>query len=208
MRSKVAVPPVSPPDARDTPFESERDQTSQNIEAVLDFYTREEQKISRSQRILERISHFIGQPVFLGFILLFVALWMLANAVLRQFGMAEFDPAPFSWLQGIVGLGALLTATVVLTKQNRLTKLAEQRAHLDLKVTLLTEQKAAKLIDLLEELRRDLPNVSNRHDPEAAALKQSMNPDLVLAVGVQWELRRPFARTDQWPRHLPRALQV
>src|SRR5450756_1590490 len=70
MRSKVAVPPASPPDARDTPFESERDQTSQNIEAVLDFYTREEQKISRSQRILERISHFIGQPLFLGFILL------------------------------------------------------------------------------------------------------------------------------------------
>jgi uncharacterized membrane protein len=182
MRSKVAVPPASPTDARDTPFESERDQTSQNIEAVLDFYTREEQKISRSQRILERISHFIGQPLFLGFILLFVALWMLANAGLRQFGMAEFDPAPFFWLQGIVGLGALLTATVVLTKQNRLAKLAEQREHLDLKVTLLTEQKAAKLIDLLEELRRDLPNVSNRHDPEAAALKQSMNPDLVLAA--------------------------
>jgi uncharacterized membrane protein len=185
MRSKVAVPPASPPDARDTPFESERDQTSQNIEAVLDFYTREEQKISRSQRILERISHFIGQPLFLGFILLFVALWMLANAVLRQFGMAEFDPAPFSWLQGIVGLGALLTATVVLTKQNRLAKLAEQRAHLDLKVTLLTEQKAAKLIDLLEELRRDLPNVSNRHDPEAASLQQSMNPDLVRAALVE-----------------------
>jgi uncharacterized membrane protein len=101
---------------------------------------------------------------------------------LRRLGISEFDPAPFSWLQGIVGLGALLTATVVLTKQNRLAKLAEQRAHLDLKVTLLTEQKATKLIDLLEELRRDLPNVSNRHDPEAAALQQSMNPDLVLAA--------------------------
>ena len=182
MKSKVAVPPASPPDARDTPFESERDQTSQNIEAVLDFYTREEQKISRSQRILERISNFVGQPVFLGFILVFVALWMVANAVLHRLGMAEFDPAPFPWLQGIVGLGALLTATVVLTKQNRLAKLAEQREHLDLKVTLLTEQKAAKLIDLLEELRRDLPNVSNRHDPEAAALQQSMSPDRVLAA--------------------------
>ena len=182
MRSRPAAPPASPPDPRDTPFESERDQISQNIEAVLEFYKREEQKVSRSQRVLERISLFVGQPVFLGFILLFVALWMLANAVLRQFGVAEFDPAPFFWLQGIVGLGALLTATVVLTKQNRLSKLAEQRAHLDLKVTLLTEQKAAKLIDLLEELRRDLPNVRNRHDPEAAVLQQSMNPDLVLAA--------------------------
>jgi uncharacterized membrane protein len=96
--------------------------------------------------------------------------------------MVEFDPPPFFWLQGIVGLGALLTATAVLTKQNRLAKLAEQREHLDLKVTLLTEQKAAKLIDLLEELRRDLPNVSNRHDPEATALQQSMSPDSILAA--------------------------
>ena len=107
---------------------------------------------------------------------------MVANALLRQSGMTEFDPAPFFWLQGIVGLGALLTATVVLIKQNRLARLAEQRAHLDLKVTLLTEQKAAKVIDLLEELRRDLPNVRNRHDPEAAVLQQSMNPGLVLAA--------------------------
>jgi uncharacterized membrane protein len=182
MRTKPAVPPTSPPDLRDTPVESERDQISQNIAAVLEFYAREEQKISRSQRILERISRFIGQPVFLGIILLFVVLWMLANTVLREFGIAEFDPAPFFWLQGIVGLGALLTATVVLTKQNRLAKLAEQRAHLDLKVTLLTEQKAAKLIDLLEELRRDLPDVRNRHDSDAAALQQSMNPGRVLAA--------------------------
>ena len=182
MSFQPAVPPVSPPDARNTPFESEGDQTSQNIEAVQEFHTREELKISRSQRILERISGFIGQPVFPGVILLFVALWMLANAVLRQFGMPQFDPPPFFWLQGIVGLGALLTATVVLTKQNRLAKLAEQRAQLDLKVTLLTEQKAAKLIDLIEELRRDLPNVKDRHDAEAVALQRSMNPDQVLAA--------------------------
>jgi uncharacterized membrane protein len=182
MKREAALPPGAPTDGPGPPSESGRDQTSQNIEAVLDFYAREEQGISRSQRILERISNLVGQPVFLGFILIFVALWIGANAVLRRLGMAEFDPAPFPWLQGIVGLGALLTATVVLTKQNRLAKLAEQRAHLDLKVTLLTEQKAAKLIALLEELRRDLPNVGDRHDPEAAALRQSMNPDLVLAA--------------------------
>ena len=127
MRSNPAVPPTSPPDPRGAPLESERDQISQNIEAVLEFYAREEQRISRSQRLLERISSFVGQPIFLGFILLFVAFWMLANSILRQLGVAEFDPAPFFWLQGIVGLGALLTATAVLTKQNRLAKLAEQR---------------------------------------------------------------------------------
>jgi uncharacterized membrane protein len=180
--SKPATPPL-PPTVRHNPrFASERDQISQNIDAVLSFYEREDQKISRPQRIVERISLFAGRPIFLALILLFVASWMLANALLRQLGMREFDPAPFFWLQGGLGLGALLTATFVLTKQNRLERLAEQRAHLDLKVTLLTEQKTAKLIDLIEELRRDLPNVRNRDDPEAAALQQSMQPDAVLAA--------------------------
>jgi uncharacterized membrane protein len=179
MRTKPDLSPETPPDSRDTPVESDHDQLSQNIEAVLDFYSREYQKISSSQRILERISHFLGQPIFLGIILFFVAFWILANVALRQFGMAEFDPEPYFWLQGVVGLGALLTATVVLSKQNRLTKLEEQRAHLDLKVMLLTEQKTAKLFNLMEVLRRDLPNVRNRHDPEAAELQQSMNPELV-----------------------------
>jgi uncharacterized membrane protein len=164
------------------PGDSERDRISENIEAVLEFYAREEQNISRSQRRLERISRFIGQPVFLGIILLFVGLWIAANFILRELGVAGFDPPPFVWLQQIVGLSALLTATVVLIRQNRLGKLEEQRAHLDLKVTLLTEQKAAKMIDLLEELRRDLPNVRDRHDSEAAALKQGMRPDAVLAA--------------------------
>jgi uncharacterized membrane protein len=115
-------------------------------------------------------------------ILLFVALWTLGDLSMRMLGLVEYDPPPFLWLQGIVGLAALLTTTIVLTRQNRLAKLEEQRAHLDLKVTLLTEQKAAKLIDLMEELRRDLPNVKNRQDSEAVALQQSMNPDLVLAA--------------------------
>jgi uncharacterized membrane protein len=174
--------PVVPLDNHDIPVESELDQVSQNIEAVMEFYAREEQNISRSQRISEHISNFIGQPVFLGIILFFVVLWILSNTILLQFGMAEFDPAPFHMLQGIIALGALLTATVVLIKQNRFAKLEERRAHLDLKVSLLTEQKVAKLIDLLEELRRDLPNVKNRLDFEAASLQQSMNPDQVLAT--------------------------
>jgi uncharacterized membrane protein len=175
-------PPAPPPEFDDSAVDSELDQISQNIAAVQQFYRREERKLTRSQRILERVSRFIGQPAFAGSVLIFVAGWMVANAALHELGLTEFDPAPYFWLQGIVGLSALLTTTVVLGKQNRLAQLEVQRAHLDLKVTLLTEQKAAKLIDLLEELRRDLPNVKDRHDSDAATLKQAMNPDLVLAA--------------------------
>ncbi|MEK7877042.1 MAG: DUF1003 domain-containing protein [Pseudomonadota bacterium] len=169
-------------DARDKSSDAGLDPISQNIGTILDFYTREEQKISRSQRVLEDIGSFVGRPLYAGSILLFVALWIFANVYAREFGWVEFDHAPFSWLQGIVSLGALLTATVVLIKQNRLAKLEELRAHLDLQVNLLTEQKTTKLIDLMEELRRDLPMVKDRHDPDAAALQQPTDPQQVLAA--------------------------
>lgn len=179
MKAPAESPQTSTPDSETGP---ETEQINQNIEAVKRFYVREEQEISPSQRIVERISDFAARPLFLGIILGFVALWVLVNVELKHSGFNAFDPPPFSLLQGILGLGALLTATVVLSKQNRAAKLAERREHLDLKVTLLTEQKAAKLINLLEELRRDLPNVKDRHDPEANALQKAMNPDRVLAA--------------------------
>lgn len=96
--------------------------------------------------------------------------------------MEIFDPAPFHLLAGIVALGALITSTVVLIKQNRLAKLEGQRAHLELQVNLLTEQKATKIINLIEELRRDLPMVKDRHDHEATAFQQPTDPEAVLAA--------------------------
>jgi uncharacterized membrane protein len=155
---------------------------NQTIEAVVGFYQREEQKISRAQKLIERASQFVGLPLFLGLLLSFVGLWIGINLLLSHYGRNGFDPPPFHWLQGITGLSALLITTVVVTKQNRLTKIEEQRAHLDMKVTLLTEQKTAKLIDLLEQLRHDLPNVADRHDAEAKVLQQPLSPDHVLAA--------------------------
>ena len=171
-----------PPSDTATVAGAESGQISQNIAAVHDFYTREELKRSVSQRHAESISRAMGRPVFLVAILVFVAIWVGVNLVSITVGKAPFDDAPFFWLQGLIGLASLLTTTVVLIKQNRVSKLSEQREHLDLKVALLIEQKTAKLIDLVEELRRDLPNVQNRHDSGAVAMQQPMSPEGVLAA--------------------------
>jgi uncharacterized membrane protein len=180
----MATPEVRPQPPAATPSAESADsgQIGQNIAAVHEFYSREEQKRSPSQRHAESIGRFVGRPAFLVAILLFASAWMGANLALTAWGMAPFDEAPFFWLQGLIGLAALLTTTVVLIKQNRVARLGEQRAHLDLKVMLLIEQKSAKLIDLLEELRRDLPNVKNRHDSGAAVMQQAMSPEGVLAA--------------------------
>jgi uncharacterized membrane protein len=160
----------------------ESGQIGENIAAVHEFYAREELKRSASQRHAERIGGFVGRPAFLIGILLFVAAWMLGNEALGVLGLPVFDPPPFGWLQGMIALASLLATTVVLIKQNRVDRLSEQRAHLDLKVTLLIEQKTAKLIDLMEELRRDLPNVKNRVDSGASHMQNAMSPAAVLTA--------------------------
>ena len=180
--SEVRPGPLADASSAESVDSAESGHIGQKIAAVHEFYTREEQKRSPSQRHAESIGRFFGRPALLVAIPLFASAWMGANLALAAWGMTPFDEAPFFWLQGLIGLAALLTTTVVMIKQNRVAKLSEQRAHLDLKVTLLIEQKTAKLIDLIEELRRDLPNVKNRHDSSADVMQQAMSPEGVLAA--------------------------
>jgi len=157
------------------------DSITYNIESIAAFYQREHQKITEPQRLVERISLFAARPVFLGATVLFVALWILANVGAQHLNWAAFDHYPFHLLHGIISVLALLTATMVLIRQERQAKVDELRDHLELQLNLLTEQKTTKLINLLEELRRDLPMVRNRHDVESEAMQQTTDPLRVLA---------------------------
>ena len=85
-------------------------------------------------------------------------------------------------LQGLTGLCALLMTTTILITQNRQTRQAEQRGQLELQVNLLAEQKIAKLIGLLEELRRDIPIVRDRVDKVADAMTEPVDPHAVLSA--------------------------
>lgn len=155
---------------------------SENIEAIADYYKREEQRIGRAQRLLERIGATIGRPMFLGAILVLVALWIVLNVMAPRLGIAAFDPPPFARLQAIVTLSGLLITTIVLIGQNRLAKLEQRRGQMELQVNILTEQKTTTLIRLLEELRRDLPMVRDRHDADAATLQAPTDARQILTA--------------------------
>ena len=73
--------------------------------------------------------------------------------------MLTIDPPPFFWLQGLVSFNAFIVSSTVLVRQNRLGRLAERHAHLDLQVNLLTEKKSSKIIDLLEQLKASLHEI-------------------------------------------------
>jgi uncharacterized membrane protein len=83
-------------------------------------------------------------------------------------------------MQGAISLSALYMTTLILITQRREDELASHREQLILELGILSEQKSAKIIELLEELRRDAPDLRNRVDPEATAMSMAADPQEVL----------------------------
>lgn len=155
---------------------------AQNVSDILKLEKKELERATGAQRYLEAVSRRLAQPAYLVGVLLFVGAWITVNLVSAAVGISPFDPPPFPWLENLLTLTALLTTTVVLIGQARQSTLAEQRAHLDLQINLLTEQKVTKVIHLLEELRTDLPGVRERHDPHVSQLKKPTDTAQVVSA--------------------------
>lgn len=167
---------------------------AQNIETIAHLQTETEGRVGRHQKTIEKITASIGQPWALNAILGAVGLWVVLNTLGPLMGLPRADPPPFPWLQGAMSLSALLVTTMVLTTQNRQGKRSSQSGNLELQVNLVAEQKVAKLISLLEELRRDLPSVRDRIDPVADAMAEPVDHQAVLTVleeNIQTDEDRP-----------------
>jgi uncharacterized membrane protein len=152
----------------------------QNIESVVALQKREWETVGVAQRRVEAVGRWLGRPLYLVGLLTAIVVWVSIN-VIRQ-ARGGWDPPPFELLDGVMTLISLITTTIVLIAQNRQTKLEKQHTHLQLQVSLLTEQKVTKIINLIEELRRDMPMVRDRHDPHAEALQESADTAKVVAA--------------------------
>ncbi|MBW4534836.1 MAG: DUF1003 domain-containing protein [Pleurocapsa minor HA4230-MV1] len=156
------------------------EQVVKNIETVIGFQAKQELKIPWRDRIVEKIAAFFGKSEFLYLQLFFFTSWAICTHVapgLLPFGLPLFDAEAMG-----IDIVALLIATGVLVQQSRQDKLAEQRSHLNLQINLLTEQKIAKLIELMEELRQDLPSIRDRYDLEAQIMQKATDPQIVLDI--------------------------
>jgi uncharacterized membrane protein len=101
---------------------------------------------SFSDRISDSITRFAGSANFLMLHVLWFAVWIGWN-----FRGGGSDPSPFSLLNLIVSLEAVLLSAFVLISQNRMTKQADKRGHLDLQINMLAEE---EMTLVLRRLRR------------------------------------------------------
>ena len=154
--------------------------SQENLEVLAGFYEREEARISGIRLAIERVSAFFGSPAYFAFAVAFIVGWVLVNTWGALAGWQHVDEPPFFWLQGIVSSNALLLTVTVLIRQDRMAKLAEHRAHLDLQINLLTEQKATKILQLVDELRRELAARPGHEDAEVAELTKPADAHALL----------------------------
>jgi uncharacterized membrane protein len=157
------------------------EQVIKNIEAIATHQDRYHQNSPAHQRGLDKITAVFSQPQFLYFQVGLFTTWWVCSYLSTQH-ILPVDFPPFNLREEGLDVASLLISTGVLIYQTRQEQVSEERSHLMLQLNLITEQKIAKLISLIEELRTDLPNVRNRADLEAQIMQQAIDPQAILEV--------------------------
>ena len=181
MTNVSAPPPFNPQDA--TPILPAH--MSDTIGAIAKLHADHERAASPIQRLIEKTTERLAKPRFLGEFSLFVAGWVgIVGLQMKLYG-SSFDPPPFNLLQGILTVLAVYITALILSTQRRAGQLASHREQLTLELATLAEQKSAKTIALLEEIRRDNPLLPNRVDNDADAMAEAIDPEVVLHAIIQ-----------------------
>jgi len=152
------------------------DHIEEIIRATVELYADHHDAASRVQLVVKRMVDLLGRPGFIGLLIAAVLCWTCGNLLSLMLGHAPIDPPPFAWLQLAVSLTALCITALILTTQRRDDQLAEHREKMTLELAILSEQKLAKIIQLLEESRRDNPLLDNRVDASADAMALPVDP--------------------------------
>jgi uncharacterized membrane protein len=154
----------------------------QTVKAIARLRAEHDRRASPLQRTVERFTARVGSQGFVVVLTVLVASWIGLNCVYLTLGNKPIDPPPFFWMQGAVALAALYMTVFILVTQRREDELANRHEQLTLELAMLSEQKAAKIISLLEELRQDHPEIQDRVDNEAAAMSSPADSKSILAA--------------------------
>jgi uncharacterized membrane protein len=131
------------------------DQNSEHTQSHIDSMARQEQEFLEKRTLSERagdgVAALAGSLVFVMIHVLLVLTWILINAQGVRW-IPRFDPYPFSLLGMIVAVEAVVLSSFILMRQNRMSKRAEQRDHLNLQVDLISEKEITKLLQMVRAI--------------------------------------------------------
>ena len=118
-----------------------------NIQSLQLRRQREEEEASFEERIAGAITRFTGSMLFVYLHLAVFGFWIVANLGWVP-GVPAWDPS-FVVLAMVASVEAIFLSTFVLISQNRMAAAADERADLDLQISLLAEHEVTRLVTLV-----------------------------------------------------------
>jgi uncharacterized membrane protein len=158
------------------------DHVDKAVRSVTQLHSDHHGRTTTSQRAVNSITALMGRPWFIALAGFSVAVWIAANLIASELGLQAIDPPPFPWLEVAATLFSLFVVMLVLVAQKHEDELNAHRDTLTLELAILSEHKIAKVIQLLQELRRDSPHVQDRDDPQAEQMAEPADARSVLAA--------------------------
>jgi uncharacterized membrane protein len=160
--------------------DAQRDVVEETVQRLAELHAEHQRNVSPLRRAVVRFTCELGRPAVLFGVLALLVLWIGVNGFGRRLGVRPFDAPPFGLLELLATVAALLTTLMILATQQREEEASRHRSQLTLQLASLVEQKVAKVIELLEEQRRDLPQLPTRPDPQAEEMSRPADPRRVL----------------------------
>jgi uncharacterized membrane protein len=137
------------------PDHAKQNPTQHNIEAIAKLEQDALERRTLAERISEAIAKFIGSVAFLLLQILLVLTWSAINLNVIP-GVKPFDPFPFGILALVISSESVILTIFVLMSQNRMTRQAERRSHLDLQVGMLAEQELTTMLEMQQKICRHI----------------------------------------------------
>ncbi len=126
-----------------------------NIEAIRKLENETLRSLSTVEHIADKVTSFAGSSPFILLHVLWFGVWIFINSGVIP-TVTPFDPFPFSFLTLVVSLEAIFLTLLVLMSQNRMTKEADKRAHLDLQINMLDEQETTLILKMVQKITKHL----------------------------------------------------
>jgi uncharacterized membrane protein len=111
----------------------------ENVQAIKRWESAILHARSKAEQVSDWIACTAGSGPVLVIHVLWFGAWLTVNTGVVG-GIRPFDPFPFPFLTMTVSLEAIFLALFVLASQNRLSRQADKRSHLDLQIDLLAER--------------------------------------------------------------------
>jgi uncharacterized membrane protein len=147
-----------------------------NIEALVRRREQAEREAGNEARLAGAVTRFTGSMRFVYLHLAIFGGWIVWN--LGVLGVPEFDES-FVVLAMVASVEAIFLSTFVLISQNRMQAQSDERADLNVQISLLAEHEVTRVTTLVTAIARAM-GLPEADDPELEQLQQDVRPEAVL----------------------------